>query len=884
MDIFASNALPLAARPLEVVERKGLGHPDTICDSLVEAASRALTRVYLERAGTVLHHNLDKALLVAGSSSPAFGGGRVLEPMRFVLGDRATNEIDGERIPVDEITSDAVHRWVRENLRGVDPARHLSCECVLRPTSAQLRGLFAKGRTAANDSSVGIGWAPLTETEKLVLETEQWLNAPSTKAKFPESGEDVKVLGVRRKRKLELTIAVAFVDRFVANEKRYFERKEALRAELLTHLAPRLRTLDSIDARLNVLDTPGKGVDGGYLTVLGTSADGADSGAVGRGNRVNGLTSFLRPSSHEAAAGKNPRSHTGKIYNLLAYQTARLIHESSDCIEEAYVVLASRIGSPIDEPWIASAELVLSEGVAIDDVEDSVREIFGRQLAGADAFVERLIVSARPCVEREARAGGPLARARTPSRPLRDRISAFFGLRDVPITTGPQPRMVIDSKGPLLFLPAPREGPHMNRKLHTFTCLGFVLGVSSLSVAQTQSGPPTEPQPFVEVTGDMEFTGRMIAVPLQADDAARYGLSMDAIAAHARAASQALARFPLVRYDPRSDMTIFLVPEGTESAVAHELMAGGDFQYVEPDWRVFPVGCPNDTQFGGQWHHVASKMNSCAGWDIETGDPSIVVAVCDTGVRTDHTDLLLHRKEGYNAVNHQWESAGGQISDINGHGTMTTGCAAANGNNGKGVTGTGWDLSHRMMRVSNTSDGSSSIATLIDAVETAADVGDRVASVSYSGVTSSGVQGAGSYIRARNGLLVWAAGNEGGNLSGNRDDQVIIVGSTGHSDVRSSFSNYGTLVDLFAPGEDILSTTRNSTTSYGSASGTSFACPLTAGLLGLIFSADPSLTPAQAEDLLRAGCDDLRSRRRGQHLRLRPHRRGGLALARRPGL
>jgi hypothetical protein len=397
----------------------------------------------------------------------------------------------------------------------------------------------------------------------------------------------------------------------------------------------------------------------------------------------------------------------------------------------------------------------------------------------------------------------------------------------------------------------------MNRQLHTIACLGFVLGSSTFSLAQTPSGPPTEPQPFVAVPGEMEFTGRMIARPLQAEDAARYGLAMDAIAAHARAASQALARFPLVRYEPRTDETLFQVPEGSETAVAHELMAGGDFQYVEPDWRVWPVGCPNDTLFGNQWHHVVTKMNSCAGWDIETGDPSVVVAVCDTGVRTDHTDLLLHRKEGYNSVNHLWESQGGQINDINGHGTMTTGCAAANGNNGKGVTGTGWDLSHRMMRVSNTSDGSSSIAALVDAVETAADVGDRVASVSYSGVTSGSVQTAGAYIRARNGLLVWAAGNDGGNLSGNRDDQVIVVGSTGHSDVRSSFSNYGTFVDLFAPGEDIYSTTRNSTASYGAASGTSFACPLTAGLVGLIFSADPSLTPAQAEDILRAGCDDL---------------------------
>ncbi len=397
----------------------------------------------------------------------------------------------------------------------------------------------------------------------------------------------------------------------------------------------------------------------------------------------------------------------------------------------------------------------------------------------------------------------------------------------------------------------------MNRRLGKIFGLTLALAAPGLALAQTHTSPPTVPQAFQAVPGSMEFTGRMIARPLQAEDAARYGLSMAEISSRAQAAGQALARFELVRYEPRTDESLIRVPEGTETAVATELMAGGDFQYVEPDWRVWPIGCPNDTQFGSQWHHNANRMNSCAGWDIETGNPSIIVAICDTGVRTDHVDLALHRQEGYNSVNHLWESQGGQINDLNGHGTMTTGCAAANGNNGKGVSGTGWNLGHRMMRVSNSSDGSSSIAALVDAAETAADAGDRVSSVSYSGVTSSSVQTAGTYIRARGGLLIWAAGNEGTSLSGSRDDSVIIVGATTQSDGRASFSNYGTKVDLFAPGTGILTTTRNTTSSYGTADGTSFACPLAAGLLGLIFSADPSLTPQEAEDILRAGCDDI---------------------------
>jgi subtilisin family serine protease len=304
-----------------------------------------------------------------------------------------------------------------------------------------------------------------------------------------------------------------------------------------------------------------------------------------------------------------------------------------------------------------------------------------------------------------------------------------------------------------------------------------------------------------------------------------------------------------------TDEWIFEVAAGTENSVAATLMASGFFEYVEPDWTVYPIGCPNDPQFGAMWHHMASRMNSCDGWDLETGVPTVVVAICDTGVRKTHADLQLHRVEGYNAVDKQWEFSGGKITDINGHGTLTTGCAAANGDNSIGVTGTGWNLSHRMMRVSNDSSGGSSIATLTHAVRTAADQGDKVASVSYSGGTSSSVNTAGTYIKGKGGLLVWAADNGNNKYLGTRDDDVVIVGATDSGDGKASFSSYGPYVDLFAPGTSILST--NSSGGYSTASGTSFATPLTAGLLGLIFSGNPSLTPDQAEAALRWGCDDL---------------------------
>jgi hypothetical protein len=171
----------------------------------------------------------------------------------------------------------------------------------------------------------------------------------------------------------------------------------------------------------------------------------------------------------------------------------------------------------------------------------------------------------------------------------------------------------------------------------------------------------------------------------------------------------------------------------------------------------------------------------------------------------------------------------------------------------------GWDLSHRMMRVTNSSGGGASFADLTQAARLASDVGDRVASVSYSGAGSSTINTTGTYCRNNGALLIWAAGNDGATLNGNREDDVIYVGATTSNDGLAGFSNRGSLIDLVAPGQSVYTTSNSGNNSYGSASGTSFSCPLAAGACGLIFSADPTLTPVEVENILRAGCDDLGS-------------------------
>ena len=378
---------PLEEQMLEIVERKGLGHPDTICDLIMNDVSVKLSMEYLKRFGMIMHHNIDKALLVAGEVETRFGGGTVKEPMKLIFGDRATYKVDGEEIPVGEIAIKTAKEWIRKNLRFVDPEEHLRYQIEIKPGSSALTDIFRRrDRTlGANDTSAAVGWAPLTRTEKMVLKVERYVNSKEFKGRYPESGEDVKVMGLRKGNRLDLIISMAFVDRFIENESQYFRRK----AEMLEDIRSFVKEnggFDEFNVQLNALDRVGRGVNGIYLTVLGTSADGADSGQIGRGNRVNGVISLNRPQCSEAAAGKNPVSHVGKIYNLLTHKVANEIYRQTPGVREVYVWMLSKIGQPIDEPEVAAVQLITEPGTPFESIKRQVEEIVNFELENIDKF------------------------------------------------------------------------------------------------------------------------------------------------------------------------------------------------------------------------------------------------------------------------------------------------------------------------------------------------------------------------------------------------------------------------------------------------------------------------------------------------------------------
>ena len=383
---------PMSKRKVEVVERKGKGHPDTICDSIMNEVSVQLCKAYMKEFGAILHHNADKSLLVAGQVEHKFSGGQMLEPMKLIFGDRAAYGTEEKTIDVEHIAEHAAYSWFKENLRFVDPNVHLHCQNEMKPGSAELSDIFSRksGKfLPANDTSAAVGYAPMSETEEIVFALEHFYNSDAFKRTHPESGEDIKVMGLRNENKLKLTVAMGLVERYIESESSYFKRKEEIVSAGMQFLRPKTELDASID--LNTLDVRGRGIHGTYLTLLGTSAEDGDCGQVGRGNRANGIISLNRPGSSEAAAGKNPVSHIGKIYNLLTFRLADRIHKKLGNVDEVYVWLLSQIGKPVDQPHICAVQLATADPVELQALQPKISDAVEHEFDHLDKFIDDLV-------------------------------------------------------------------------------------------------------------------------------------------------------------------------------------------------------------------------------------------------------------------------------------------------------------------------------------------------------------------------------------------------------------------------------------------------------------------------------------------------------------
>jgi len=374
LEVTRGEGLCVPDRRVEIVERKGKGHPDTLCDKAAEELSIRLSEYYLESFGRVQHHNVDKVLLAGGLSNVRFGGGDVIEPIYILMSGRAVDVVGKDytrQVPVGKFAIEHTREWMSKDLPHLDVNSDLIIDYKIRAGSTDLVGNFDAGVEVprSNDTSFGVGFAPLSPTEKLVLDAEHLLNAPATKKKWPQIGEDIKVMGTRVGKDIHLQVAAAVISTETRDASEYANVMQAIKDMLLDLGA---KTTDMpLTVSVNTADDPSKGLY--YLTVTGTSAEHGDDGQVGRGNRANGLITPYRPMTLEAAAGKNPVSHVGKTYNVAAREIVERISKEHPELKQVYCYLVSQIGAPITEPRAVNIELFGT--VNLSSIKGSVRSI-----------------------------------------------------------------------------------------------------------------------------------------------------------------------------------------------------------------------------------------------------------------------------------------------------------------------------------------------------------------------------------------------------------------------------------------------------------------------------------------------------------------------------
>ncbi len=405
---------PMEQREVELVERKGIGHPDSLADGIAEAVSRSLCLAYIEEVGEILHHNVDQNEVSGGQSETWFGGGKVIDPPYIILLGRAVEEAmlpDRKiRLPIRNLAVKAARSYLRENFHDprlardtgfsiaddtiVDARMGKGSEDLIRNYQRRARRCPPAHRMCrpANDTSLGVGYAPLTKTERLAYELERFINGEVKSLHgLDATGKDVKVMAARRGERIHLTIACAMISSRIADAAEYRSTVEQL-ASLCAQKAYDL-VGDEVDISINQADDlASSDPNDYYLTLTGLSLENGDDGSVGRGNRVNGLITPFRPMSTEAAAGKNPVTHIGKLYNVLAGRIAALIaEEAGDEVQEVQVCLLSQIGSPIDLPELASVELIIRDVDSFRRWKRRAEEIADHSLANIEDLTGQIV-------------------------------------------------------------------------------------------------------------------------------------------------------------------------------------------------------------------------------------------------------------------------------------------------------------------------------------------------------------------------------------------------------------------------------------------------------------------------------------------------------------
>ncbi len=407
LHIFTSSIPRIDDTTFEIVERKGAGHPDTLCDVIAEKVSNAYSQFCITKYGTVLRHMVDKIALSGGAAEVRFGGGEMKKPIRLYLNCRFTRTWQKETIPYLDIVRDVVHSHFAEVMPLLDIEKWLTIVdnthftpgpgVVYEADGSTLNerqfffevpekklAVFHDNYLRSNDTSTAVAYSPLSTTENIVLLIETTLNGEPFKKHHPYVGSDIKVMAKRTNKRLDITVCIPFVASHTPSKEFYLERLEALEDIINKLVASHFRQF-AISVSLNTRDNPAK--SDYYLTLTGSAIESGDEGVVGRGNRYNGVIPFTRHMSMEACCGKNPVYHVGKLYTAIGSLISEEIHQLLGL--QTYVYLTSQMGRGLSDPWSACVEVCGEE--ASPSQRQMIEAIVERHLANASDTTQKII-------------------------------------------------------------------------------------------------------------------------------------------------------------------------------------------------------------------------------------------------------------------------------------------------------------------------------------------------------------------------------------------------------------------------------------------------------------------------------------------------------------
>ena len=377
-------------QPIEVVERKGLGHPDTIADGVAESISIEYAKYCLENYGVILHHNTDKTIVLGGQCDLEYGRGKLLKPFRLLFGGRMSRSFGNREIDIKTIQITAAKNYFQRILPRLNLNKDLEFHTFT--TSNSKMPYWFSPRTVddlpehksphANDTATIVGFWPFSTTEQIVLASERYFYEfePQIYPRFDFIGADIKIMALRKEGNVELTLCIPFHADKMNTQEVYLKYKSSVESGLRKFLEEKFTGLMNISLQVNTQDQKiKKDCDDGrgrYLTVIGSALDYGEEGISGRGNRCRGLISSMRASTVESVCGKNPVYHVGKVYSLIVNTIAQQIGSLFDC--EATVIITTRNGDPLYSPY----NVFIETSKTIDKL--TVQKIIADQLEKRD--------------------------------------------------------------------------------------------------------------------------------------------------------------------------------------------------------------------------------------------------------------------------------------------------------------------------------------------------------------------------------------------------------------------------------------------------------------------------------------------------------------------